>query len=50
MPKSELTALLKSGAAVYRGELTPEDLERLLSAVRNSKLFTDEEKEIVFKL
>ncbi|MDR1342828.1 MAG: hypothetical protein LBK18_06195 [Prevotellaceae bacterium] len=50
IPKNELTARLKSGAAAYRGELTPDDLDRLLLAVRSSKLFTDEEKEIVFKL
>jgi hypothetical protein len=48
MPKSELMAHLKSGAASYRGELEAEDVERLLCAVRKSKLFADEEKEMFF--
>jgi hypothetical protein len=50
MPKSELSAHLKSGAASYKGELVVEDLERLLCTVRKSKLFSDEEKETVFRL
>ena len=49
LTRSELRSHLQSGKASYKGELTPDDLERLLYAARSSKLFTNVEKATFFK-
>ena len=47
--KCMLISKIQNSEAAYRGELTNEDLERLMDNLRNSKLYSKVEKEIFFK-
>jgi hypothetical protein len=49
IPKSTLARQIQSGEAQYRGELTPEDLERLLDNLRSSSIYPATYKKTFFK-
>lgn len=48
LDKKELSDSFSTKVTEYKGVLQQEHLDDVLTLVRNSKLFTDEEKEIYF--